>query len=380
MPHPDKPFISIILPCLNEENSVAPVIRNIKEALKNTPFKKEIIVVDNGSSDRSATIAGNLKVKVLIEKSKGYGRALKTGINNANGNLIIMVDCDNTYDLSAIPLFVNKIRQGYDLVLGSRFKGRISKGAMSFLRRYIGNPLLTLMLNLFYSVRLSDSQTGFRAFTKKSFNLLKMRGNGMEFASEMIIKAIFHRLKISEIPINYYKRKGKSKLSPLIDAVRHIKYMLLYSPAYSFIIPGLSLLCAGSIISLWLLPGGKVLFGWFFDIHTMTVSLLFANLGLQLILLGLISRTYSLEILDLPPGPLARLVLKFLTSSRLFLSGILLGSIGFYIIFSVSLAWIFSGFSSLSKIREFIFAVGVFSLGTQLVFSSFLLSLMKEEV
>ena len=371
--------ITTVMPCLNEEKSVGKCVKEAQKTLLRFGYSFEIIVVDNGSSDKSAEAAKRAGAKIIKEKVKGYGSALKCGISRAKGKYIVICDCDGTYDFAVIPEMTVELKRGAGLVLASRFKGKIHPGAMPYVRRYLGNPLLTFMLNLFYGTRIRDAQTGMRAFTKESYAKLNMKSNGMEFASEMIIKAIYHKLKITEIAVNYYKRMGVSKLSPVSDAWRHIKYMLLYSPTYTFIFPGLIFFVSGIVFSIVLLSGGRRIFGWFFDIHTMTVAILSGNLGLQLILFGIFARSYTSDILGLPPGPLAEIFLKLFTPSRMLLTGMAFFISGLSVILPVSYFWIISDFGNLFKIREFIFAVGVGTIGTQLIYSSFLLSLFQGE-
>ena len=367
------------MPCLNEEKSVGKCVKEAQKSLLRFGYSFEIIVVDNGSSDKSAEAAKRAGAKVIKEKVKGYGTALKCGISRAKGKYIVICDCDGTYDFAVIPEMTVELKRGAGLVLASRFKGKIHPGAMPYVRRYLGNPLLTFMLNLFYGTRISDAQTGMRAFTKESYAKLNMKSNGMEFASEMIIKAIYHKLKITEIAVNYFRRAGKSKLSPISDAWRHIKYMLIFSPTYTFTAPGLVLFLTGLLITILLVNRGRVILWWYFDIHSMTIAIFAANLGLQILLLGLFARIYTEESLGLPSGPLAKLIIRFLSSSRMLIIGTLFLLTGSGIILNLAAVWIMSDFSHLSKIREVIFAVGIAVIGVQLIFSSLLLALLKEQ-
>ncbi len=369
------------MPCLNEEQTIKTSIKWAKIGLSKLPksYSGEIIVVDNGSTDKSKKLAKKEKVKVFSQDIKGYGRAYITGLNKSSGQYIVIGDSDATYDFRLLPLFIKKLEQGYELVLGSRLKGHAKPRKMSFTHQYIGNPILTFLLNLFYGSQITDAHTGMRAFTKHTYHKLNMKGKGMEFASEMIIKAIYHNLKIAEIPIPYYKRLGKSKLLPLPDAYRHIKYILLYSPTYVFVMPGLILFLTGSIISIALLPGGLIFLGRFFDIHTMSIGILFASLGVQLILLGVFSRLYTRYTLSLPSGPLGNFLTNNLTTGRLLLFGSLIILVATIIIGTITLNWIGANFGALSKVREFIFAIGLSVIGIQILFSSFLFGLLKEE-
>ena len=194
-----KTLVSVILPCLNEKKTIERCITWAKQGLRKLAqrYKSEIIVVDNGSTDRSRSLARRAGAKVVVEKRRGYGSAYKAGLAASHGTYIIIGDSDGTYDFRQIPRFIRELEKGADLVLGSRLTGTVSPGAMPFTHRYLGNPILTSLLNIFYARRLSDSQTGFRAFTKRVSKILNLQSNGMEFASEMIVKAIYHQLNIS---------------------------------------------------------------------------------------------------------------------------------------------------------------------------------------
>lgn len=376
-----KKKLSIILPCHNEEASIAKSIRWAKIGLRKIRtrgYTGEIIVVNNFSTDRSVEIAQKENVRIVHEPILGYGRAYQTGIKSATGNFIILGDSDGTYDFRTIEPFVHALESGADLVLGSRIHGTITRGSMSFSHRYIGNPLLTAILNLSLQSQLSDTQTGMRALTRASFTRMRLMSRGMEFASEMIIKAKYHAMKIVEVPIAYYPRIGRSKLSPISDAWRHIKFIILYAPTYIFVLPGAVLTFWGSIVSLTLLAGGRYIFGWFFDIHTMTLGILAANLGVQLVLLGIFAKVYTEKILKLPSGPLASFLLSRISVEKLLLFGSALFTASMTMISLVTYSWISSGFGSLEAVREVLFAAGVGTIGAQIMFASFLYGLLKE--
>ncbi|MBI3559886.1 glycosyltransferase family 2 protein [Candidatus Gottesmanbacteria bacterium] len=372
--------ISIVMPCLNEERTIARSIAWARHGLSKLSgrYKGEIIVVDNGSTDESVKLARQAGARVYIEPERGYGRAYRTGLAKAKGIFIVLGDSDGTYDFRRLRSFIIKLEDGADLVIGTRLKGNIKPGAMPFFHRFVGTPLLTTMLNVSYGTHISDAQSGMRAVTKKAYATMALKSSGMEFASEMIVKAIYHKLAIAEVPIPYYPRLGRSKLSPLSDAWRHIKFMILFAPTYVLIFPGLSLFILGMALSLVLLPGGRYIFGWFFDIHTMTVGILAANLGLQLILLGLFAKVFTQNSLRLPSGPLATYLLSKITLERLLLSGVALFSLSMVILISISFQWAMSGYGELSKIREILLATGLASIGAQCVFASFLYGLLKE--
>lgn len=220
--------ISVIIPCQNEEQGLPHCLAQIKDVAKKNNLSIEIIVSDS-SNDKSPEIAKKEKVILLKHNQNGYGRAYLEAFKIAKGKYIFMADADATYDFNEIPNFINWLKNGADMIIGNRFKGVIQKGAMSFLNRYLGNPALSLMARILFEVKIKDSQCGMRAIKKESMEILCMKTTGMEFASEMIIMATEKNLKIKELPINYYKRKGSSKLKPFPDGWRHLKFMLLFA-------------------------------------------------------------------------------------------------------------------------------------------------------
>lgn len=220
--------LSVVLPCLNEEDALGICLGKIKEVFAREDISGEVIVSDNGSTDRSRRIAEEMGSVVVSEEKRGYGSAYLKGLKEAKGRYIIIGDADNTYDFREIPKFLKRLREGCDLVMGSRFKGNIRKGAMSWPRRYIGNPILSSMCRIFFHTRLSDIHCGMRAFTRDAYRRMLLKAPGMEFATEIVVSALKNDLKICEIPIDYYPRAGRSKLKPLPDAWRHVSFMLTH--------------------------------------------------------------------------------------------------------------------------------------------------------
>jgi glycosyltransferase involved in cell wall biosynthesis len=227
----DEPLeLSIILPCLNEEQALGACLEKIKQIIKENNPKAEIIVVDNGSTDRSCQIAQELGARLIHEKERGYGSACLKGLESAKGTYLFLADSDGSYDFKEIPRFIAELKKGHDFIIGNRFKGQIEKGAMSWSHKYIGNPALSGILRLFFKTAIHDAHCGMRAITKAALEKLNLRTKGMEFASEMAILVGKNKLKVKELPINYHKRKGESKLRTLADGWRHLRFMLLYSP------------------------------------------------------------------------------------------------------------------------------------------------------
>ena len=272
---PPKPTtdveVSVAMPCLNEEMTLGTCIEKVQQTLKALGIKGEIIVADNGSTDGSVEIAESLGAKVVHQPIRGYGAAYLAGIAAAQGKYIIIGDSDDTYDFTDLERFIEPLRNGYDLVMGSRFKGEILPGAMSWSHRYIGNPILSGILRWFFKTNISDSHCGMRGFTREAYERMALQTTGMEFASEMVVKAVQEDLKIHEVPITYYPREGESKLNSFRDAWRHLRFMLLLSPTYLFVLPGSLLFVLGLLVLLVMLPGPVQIGNHAYDIHVMTL-------------------------------------------------------------------------------------------------------------
>ncbi len=286
--------VSIILPCRNEESTIGECILQLKRVIRKSKLKSEIIVSDS-STDYSPHIAEEHNVKLIKHDKKGYGIACMEALKEAKGKYIIIGDSDGTYDFSEIPKFIEKLDEGYDLVIGSRLKGEIKKGAMPFLHRYVGNPVLSFILNVFFKTKITDTNSGFRAIKKSALLSLDLRTTGMEFASEMIIKAAKRGLKITEVPITYSPRKGKSKLKTFSDGWRHLRFMLMFSPIYLFFIPGFFLLSIGFLILGLMLFGRLIINNIDISIYASLLGSLVSILGYQIISIGLYSRIYSIH-------------------------------------------------------------------------------------
>jgi len=276
--------ISVILPCRNEEEAIGFCLEEIKKTLRDKHLDAEIIVSDS-STDNSAEIASQKGVRVIKHNQKGYGLAIKEGIKNASGEIIIFADADGTYDFKEIPKFIEALKN-YDIVIGSRLLGNIENGAMPFSHKIFGIPFLNFLLLILFNIKISDSQSGFRALKKETFNKLNLKTNGMEFATEMLIKAKREKLKIKEIPINYFKRKGGiSKLKPYRDGLVHLKYIFMQSPIAIYFTVGGILFVFGLLGHLF---GQEV--GYF--LNSATVKILFPLVGIQILFLGLFAKTH----------------------------------------------------------------------------------------
>jgi glycosyltransferase involved in cell wall biosynthesis len=367
--------VSIILPCLNEEQAVGQVIDEAWQGFENAGVEGEIVVVDNGSTDRSAEIAEEHGARVVHESRRGYGSAYLRGLAEAKGDIIVMSDADGTYPLDNLRPFIDAIRAGDDMVLGSRFQGKIHRGAMPWAHRWIGNPLLTAILNVFFGVKVSDAHCGLRAISREAVPVLHLQSTGMEFASEMILKAAKRGLKVGDIPIEYRPRVGESKLNTFRDGWRHLRFMLIHSSTFLFIIPGALLLLLGLAIMLPLAGGPVTLFGFQWQIHAMIVGSTATLVGGQVLQLGLFARTYAILYLGDRDPYLPRLWGKVRLEHGLLL-GLLLALAGMGIIGGIFIEWASGGFQALG--REYLALLGLTltGLGVQTIFGSFFLSVL----
>ena len=288
-------LISVVLPCLNEEQTLGICITKIQKTFADNHIDGEIVVADNGSTDRSREIAYELGARVISVAQKGYGSALRGGIEATQGTYILMGDADDSYDFAHLPRFLEKLEQGYDLVMGNRFQGGIEPGAMPFLHKYFGNPVLSLAGRFFFRCPVGDFHCGLRAFRRDSICKLRLQTTGMEFASEMIVKASLHNLRISEVPTTL-KPDGRSRrphLRTWRDGWRHLSFMLSFSSRWLFVYPGIVLMLTGLLLMLWLFPCPRQIGYVVLDVHTMVYSLAMIQLGLQAVIFGVLSKVYA---------------------------------------------------------------------------------------
>jgi glycosyltransferase involved in cell wall biosynthesis len=372
---PPAPQISVVIPCLNEEEAVGTVVRKAWEGITRSARSGEVIVVDNGSTDGSARVAAAEGAAVLHEPRRGYGRAYLTGIEHAHGEYIVMADADDTYPVNELGGFVDALESGKDLVLGSRFEGRIHEGAMPWSHRWIGNPILTGMLNRLFGIRVSDAHCGMRAARRSALQRLDLHSTGMEFASEMVFKAFRRNLAVGEIPIDYFPRTGESKLSRFSDAWRHVRFMLLYSPSWLFFVPGLFLLLLGLAGMIVLASGPVDVFGRTWQIHTMLAFVALTLMGAQVVQLGVFARTYALTHYGEHDTLLERLRHRIrLEHGLLFGLGLML--VGAGVLVAVFLRWAHAGFGALGDEYPTALGVTLVGLGVQVIFGSFFIGLL----
>jgi len=373
--------VSVVIPCLNEKETIAACVTKAQASFKSAGLEGEVIIVDNGSTDGSAGIAAALGARVINEAQKGYGSALRRGIEEAAGKYIVMGDGDDTYDFSKAHEFVAELKKGYDLVMGSRFNGRIMPGAMTWSHRYLGNPLLSGMLRLFFGGNVSDSHCGLRAFTKEAYLRMGLHTTGMEFASEMVIHSLKKGLKITEIPIVYYARKGESKLDSLRDAWRHMRFMLLYSPGYLYFVPALALFVPSIILLVKFLFGPVWIFNHPWDIRSMVFASITALLGWQIINLGYCAVVYA-DSIGLVDSTIVKKFVRYFNLERLMFIGFAVFLIGLVSIGGIFYIWARKGFGELNiyeidTIKLAIFSLTFLNIGIQLVFTAFLASMFQ---
>jgi glycosyltransferase involved in cell wall biosynthesis len=368
------PEISIILPCRNEEKALDFCLTQVKKVIKENNLNAEVIVSDS-STDSSPEIALKQRVILVKHNKEGYGNAYLEGLKYAKGKYIFMADADGTYDFAEIPKFTEKLKEGYDFILGDRFKGKMEKNAMSWTHKYIGNPALSSLLRLFFKTKIHDVHCGMRMIKKDALERLDLKTTGMEFASEMIIQALKNNLKIKEIPINYYKRRGKSKLNSIPDGWRHLRFMLLYSPMFLFFIPGIILILLG-FISGALIYFGADIFGRVFFYHPIFLSSLCLISGYQFIIFFLFAKTYAIN--NLGDKPILNKFYKTFSIESGSILGLLLVIGGIIIYLLLFSNWIETNFGNFEAIqtKNAIVAFTLIILGVQTFSSSFMLSIL----
>jgi glycosyltransferase involved in cell wall biosynthesis len=371
--------VSVVIPCLNEANSLAICVDKAAEAFRKAGLSGEVVVADNGSTDGSIQIAEEHGARVVGVPQRGYGAALRAGIAAARGSYIVMGDADDSYDFSEVPRFVETLRKGYDVVMGNRFRGEIKPRAMPWHHKYVGNPGLTVLLNLFFHTGIGDSHCGMRGFTRAIYDRMDLRSTGMEFASEFIIKAAQLEARITEIPITLWpdKRGRPPHLRSFRDGWRHLRFMLLYAPNWLFLLPGAAFLAAGLFLVFWLLPGPRQISSRVtLDVHTMIFGMIFTLLGVQILSIGMFAKVFSYaERFDRNTVSLKR-VLKRVKLETGLLVGATLFLVGFAGCAWITWKWAAGGFGPLHEVRQVLFWSMWLFLGIQIMFGSFFLSML----
>ena len=373
-----QPQVSVVIPCLNEARSIASCIDKAFAGLRGAGVCGEVVVADNGSTDGSVEIAEQHGARAVHATTRGYGNALRKGIEAARGEFIIMGDADDSYDFSDAPRFVTKWREGYDLVMGNRFKGGIKPKAMPWLHQYLGNPAITGILNSLFHAGVGDAYCGMRGFSKHVYEQIDPRTTGMEFALELVIKAKKLGVKLTEIPVTLWpdKRDRRPHLRTFHDGWRSLRFMLLYAPNWLFLAPGAFMILLGLSLVFWLLPGPRHIGRATIDIHTMLFGMVFALLGAQIIAIGLFAKVFSYaERFSQDQRSLERLLRRLKLEHGLMVGAVLAlgGAAGS---FSLLWKWAASGFGPFHEIRAVIFFSLWLFLGVQVIFSSFFLSML----
>jgi glycosyltransferase involved in cell wall biosynthesis len=369
----DPPRVSVVIPCLNEADCIQECVRSAHDALQREGIHGEVVVADNGSTDGSGELAAGAGARVVQEPRRGYGSAYLAGFGAARGEYIVMADADMTYDFNDIPRFVAELDDGGQLVMGDRMDN-IQPGAMPWLHRYVGNPVLSGILNLFFRTGVRDAHCGMRAFRRDSLPALDLRTTGMEFASEMVIRAAKAELDIRQLPIEYHPRGGESKLSSFRDGWRHLRFLLVHSPTHLFVIPGAVMAAFGTVVSVIALLQIQIL-GREWQLHSMIGGALFTIVGTQVLALGLCAHAFGTYFMGEKDPWFDRMRARFRLEHGLLLGGVIMLA-GLAIGAVIVGTWIDRGFGALSEERYAVAAATLMIVGIQVFFSSFLLSIL----
>jgi len=371
--------LSVVMPCLNEELTLATCIQKAQSSMNKHGITGEIIIADNGSTDKSVEIAQSCGARVVHVAEKGYGNALKGGFAAAQGKYILMADADDSYELDNLMPFVEKLREGYDLVMGNRFKGGIQPGAMPWHHRYIGNPVLSFIGKLFFRSPANDFHCGIRGFTKTAIEKINPQTSGMEFASEIVIKASILGLKVCEVPTRLFPdgRDRPPHLRSFRDGWRHLRFLLLYSPAWLFLYPGLFLLATSGLLSL-LLFFGPVNIGFrYIDFHTFIAAGSFSYLGLNMVSFAVITRVYAHQSGLLPNIPRFFTLFRYINLEKGLIAGGLLFALGVVLLIrALLLSDNFAQIGYDNSVRLVFGGVLALVSGVQVIFTSFVMSML----
>lgn len=368
--------LSVIMPCLNEEETLGESIRQAREAIAAMGVVGEIIVVDSDSTDRSREIAVEEGAFVINQPERGYGNAYLAGFAIAKGRYIVMGDPDGTHDFREIGVFVERLKEGNDFVMGSRYLGRMMPGSMPFLHRHLGNPVIYKIMRLFFGTRISDTNCGMRAITREAYQKLRLQTKSWEFALEMVVKAGRERLRIAEVPITYYARGGESKLSSVYAGWRNLRFMLLYCPNYLFLVPGLIMLIVGLGLVFALLGGGLHVGGKLIGLHYSVLGALLAILGFQAVALGAYAKIYSMAEGFGERDRFTEFLNRYFSLER----GVVGGGIVFLIGLGMNVCLLYMKLIDTADYNTVYIAVPAMTLtllGAGIVLSSFLLSILQ---
>ena len=380
-PAPEAVELSVVMPCLNEAETLEVCIRKAQQALAEHNISGEIIVADNGSTDGSPDLAARLGARVVSVRNKGYGHALIGGISAALGEFVVMGDADDSYDFRHIPRFVERLRGGADLVMGNRFAGGIAENAMPPLHRYLGNPVLTRISRLFFRSPCGDIYCGLRGFRKEAYEQMALRTTGMEFATEMVVKATLLKMKIAEVATTL-SPDGRSRpphLRTWKDGWRTLRFFLLYSPRWLFLYPGMLLMLAGSAVGLWLLPASRKIGGATLDVHTLLYAGIAVLLGFQSVSFAFFTKLFAVSEGLHPSDPFLDRLFQFINLERGLLVGTALMMAGLATSVYAVTVWGGQHFGPLDFSRTMRIVIPgalALTLGVQTIFASFFLSVL----
>jgi glycosyltransferase involved in cell wall biosynthesis len=373
--------LTVVLPCLNERETVGTCVQKAVAALQKAGIHGEVLVADNGSTDGSVELAQSAGARVVHVDQRGYGNALRGGIHAARGTYVLMADSDDSYDFTHIPRFIEQLRNGSDLVMGNRFLGGIRDGAMPPLHRYLGNPVLTAIGRLFFRSPSRDFHCGIRAFRKESYERMDIRSTGMEFASEMVVKASLLRMKVSEVPTTLSPdgRGHPPHLRTWHDGWRHLRFLLMYSPRWLFLYPGIGSIVVGLATCIWLMPGPRRVGGIVFDFHTLAYGFGAILVGFQLLAFAVFTKVFAITEGLLPEDPRLNRMFEYIKLETGLLAGALcvgLGIVGSLLAVSTWARSSFGPITSDNLLRLVMLSVFALILGPQIIFSSFFLSIL----
>ncbi len=378
---PGRPKVSAVIPCLNEEQTLGICIKKAFEAMFRLGIKGEVVVGDNGSTDRSVEIAERLGARVVHQPLRGYGAALMAGIDAAEGEFIIMGDADDSYDWLDIAPFIAALDDGADIVLGNRFAGGIMPGAMPFLHRYVGNPVLSRLSRWVYKAPVGDFHCGMRAFKKEAYKKISLHTPGMEFATEMVVNAVRSGLTIKEVPIKLYpdKRSRPPHLRTFRDGWRHLRFIMMRAPNYLYMIPGGTLFIAGIALQLMLVKGPVTIHGFYFGIHFLALGCLMAMVGFNVINLGIFAKAIVASQLPYFRDSVIDWMLDHFTLEVGLLSGGAMCFAGLLINASILWKWVSLSTPMVDSIHIVFVATSAIAIGLNIVFSSFLINMFLIE-
>jgi hypothetical protein len=376
--------LTIVMPCLNEAETLVACIEKAQSGLESAGVTGEILIADNGSTDGSVELAEKHGARVVRVGEKGYGSALRGGIEAARGEWVIMGDADDSYDFSQIGGFVERLRAGDDLVMGCRMPrggGTIARGAMPWKNRWLGNPSLSFLGRLFFRTPIQDFHCGLRGFRREAYLRMNLRTTGMEFASEMVMNATMKRMRISEVPITLHK-DGRSRpphLKPWRDGWRHLRFMLIYSPRWLFLVPGLVLAALGAVAAIAIFLQPVTLAGLQFDVGTLTLACMCVIIGLQLVALACFTKVFAISEQLLPEDPRFARVFRFFTLEKGLVAGAVLLLVGAMLLIGSIWLWKESGFGQMpyaDNVRRIVAAATFLTVGVQVIGSSFFMSVL----